>query len=987
MQSKLKLKLKFDPNQDFQIQAIDSTVQLFEDLPEHATDFQMGDEIIPNLPNNETLGESWLLENLQKIQKQNTLDPQISFDCDDGFMLGDVSVHSWRYPQFTIEMETGTGKTYVYLRTIHELRKRYGFRKFIIIVPSIAIYEGVIKAFEITKSHFNSLYGNQTIHLTRYAGDQLSKLRGFATSSFTEIMVKTIDSFNKKSNNIFKATEKLPGEMLPYEYIQRTRPILILDECQNYRSEKSKQALRTLKPLFSLNYSATPIEKPNLIYRLTPVDAFKQNLVKKIEVLGAKEQYHFSDQQMSFWLKSIDRATYGLSAKIHLFVNQGGELIEKEISVKKNDDLYTKTHNENYRGIIIDTIDKANGVVVFTNQDQITLQDWMELTTSKEEIFRVQIENTIKYHFSKQSELLKKGIKVLSLFFIDRVANYINNDGIIKKMFDEAYDKLKLDYPYFKGWNAEDVREGYFAKKKVKNQLDEYIDTHIEDEKKTVLDKKLEKQAYELIMKGKEQLLSFDEKVCFIFAHSALKEGWDNPNVFQICTLNQTHSEMKKRQEIGRGLRLAVDQTGERITGDDVNILTVIANESYENYVGQLQEEYYETGDAVPPKPSKAGKTEAVRNNKIYNSEEFQNFWIKLCQRTEYQINFDTDEFIENCANKFERTEVPEPQIVITKGRFVMTDFVISVEDIKPGKAQIKVEISDTEGNEGMRQEWFIVGEDVSKKLNDPRLKGYKIVEIINDEFDQKVVFGDKGLLSLKESVRFQNEKGQHPVERHLHEKQMTYPVFNIIDRAEKETQLTRKTILKIFKRLSDQKKKQIFKNPEGFSNSFIKCLKDHLSNHIAEKIQYTLKQGLEEYEIEAIFPPSQKFPQKELLPGSDFALYDQVQIDSDVEKRFVENRLNEDENVICYFKFPYKFKISMPKIIGNYNPDWGIIRWDDVKNIKLELVRETKGQTDFNLLQYKHEPLKIKCANKHFTTAGIKYKHIDDKVIYWWKS
>ena len=383
-------------------------------------------------------------------------------------------------------------------------------------------------------------------------------------------------------------------------------------------------------------------------------------------------------------------------------------------------------------------------------------------------------------------------------------------------------------------------------------------------------------------MKGKEQLLSFDEKVCFIFAHSALKEGWDNPNVFQICTLNQTHSEMKKRQEIGRGLRLAVDQTGERITGDDVNILTVIANESYENYVGQLQVEYYEAGDAVPPKPSEAGRSEVFRNKKVFKSEDFQNFWIKLCQKTEYAINFDTDEFIENCINKFERTEVPEPQIVITKGKFIMTDFVISVEDIKPGKAQIKIEISDTEGSMGMRQEWFVVGQDIAREFNNPLLKGYKIVDIVNDEFNKKVTFGDKGELSLKESVLFQSEKGQHPVERHLHEKQTTYPVFNIKDRAEKETNLTRKTILKIFKRLTDQKKEQVFKNPEGFSNTFIKCIKDHLSSHIADKIQYILKEGLEEYEIEAIFPPSQKFPQKELLPGSDFSLYDQVQIDSE---------------------------------------------------------------------------------------------------------
>jgi type III restriction enzyme len=251
---------------------------------------------------------------------------------------------------------------------------------------------------------------------------------------------------------------------------------------------------------------------------------------------------------------------------------------------------------------------------------------------------------------------------------------------------------------------------------------------------------------------------------------------------------------------------------------------------------------------------------------------------------------------------------------------------------------------------------------------------------------NQKVVFGDRGELGLRESISFQSEKGQQAVERSVHEAQQTYPVFNLIDRTIRETNLTRPTIIKIFKKLSGQQKSQIFKNPEGFANKFITTIKDLLADHIADKVQYTLKEGLEAYNIEAIFPPSQKFPQKELIPGAEWSLYDQIQIDSDVEKRFVENRLNPDNDIICYFKFPYKFKIHMPKIIGNYNPDWGIIRWGDDKKIKLELVRETKGQKDYNLLQYQHEPRKIKCAEKHFKSVKIDYKHIDDRVVYWWR-
>ena len=372
-------------------------------LPAIHADFAMGDEIISNANEMDFIDEDFLNDNLNIVQSANDIKSiGLSAEWDDGLMLDGVSDESWRYPQFTIEMETGTGKTYVYLRTIHELRKNYGFRKFVIIVPSVAIYEGVIKSFEITKSHFDSLYGGENIHLTQYAGDQLSKLRGYATSSFTEILVMTIDAFNKQTNNIFKPTEKLPGEMLRYEYIQKTRPILILDESQNYRSDKAKQAIRTLKPFFSVNYSATPIDKPNMIYCLTPVDAFKMNLVKKIEVLGVAEQFNYNAPQMSLALYDIKRMSYGLAAQIHVHVNRKGEIVEEVMNFRKGDDLYEKTGNENYRGIVIAEIDKANNTVVFTNEDQLTMHDEQQLTLSKQEIFRVQIENTIKYHFAKK---------------------------------------------------------------------------------------------------------------------------------------------------------------------------------------------------------------------------------------------------------------------------------------------------------------------------------------------------------------------------------------------------------------------------------------------------------------------------------------------------------------------------------------------------------------------------------------------------------
>lgn len=984
-----EIHFRFDPNQLHQIKPVESITRLINGFSSSLSSSWMGDEIIPNIGLFDSFDSEWLNSNLRRIQEENGISTQeLMIHYDDGLMIDVKGIDSWSYPQFTIEMETGTGKTYVYLRTIYELRKHYGFRKFLIVVPSIAIYEGVKSSFDTMKSHFASLYGNETTHLTAYSGQQLSKLRNFATSSFTEILLITVDSFNKKSNNFFKPTEKLPGELLPFEYIQNTRPILILDECQNYTSATSKEALRTLKPLFSLNYSATPIEKHNLIYRLTPVDAFKQNLVKKIEVLGVTEQYGFTDQQLKLSLDSIKRASYGLAAEIRAFANKGGEMTEQKLLLKKNDDLFDKTKNEKYRGIVVDEIDSLQGVVFLRNHPDLYLDQLNELSLSKEEIFRVQIENTIRYHFQKQSELRERGIKVLSLIFIDKVANYVEKDGVIKKIFDESFEKLKKGCPFFEKYSAEDVREGYFAKKQSKNQPDEFVDTAIEETKKTSAEKELEKAAYQLIMKSKEKLLSFDEKVSFIFAHSALKEGWDNPNVFQICTLRQANSEMRKRQEIGRGMRLAVDQSGERVTGEDVNILTVIANESYESYVNTLQTEYLATGDIAPNRPSDAAKKYAKRNDHLFDSKEFRAFWQHLCQTTDYKINVDSDLLINGCINKLNAIQFPEPQIVITRGKFILTQISIKLIKIESKLAKLKIESSDTDGNLSTNEKWFEKGKDLSRVLNDPRLRGYKIVDIITDGENSRVVFGDKGELFVGQTATETSEKGQKVNPTNVNEIQKSFPVFNLIDRAAKETNLTRTTILKIFKGMSERAKSSIFKNPEGFSNVFISTIKGLLATHIAENIVYIIRSGeFEEFPIEDFFPPSAKFPQKELIEGSPASLYDHIQIDSDIEKNFLEKRLRVDDKVLCYFKFPPRFKINMPKIIQNYNPDWGIIRWDNNQNYKLELVRETKGNIDPNLLQHKNEKRKIDCAKKHFKAIGVDYRSIDDKVPNYWES
>jgi type III restriction enzyme len=985
-----KLKIHFESDQQHQVRAIESTIGLFKGYTKRETTFQLGDDTIANIDQYEMLDEEWLFDNLLEVQKENGLVEDMFLNFDDGFEM--IGIDSWRYPYYTCEMETGTGKTYVYLRTIHELRKNYGWGKFIIIVPSVAIYEGVVKTFDITKDHFASLYDNETINLTQYSGQKISKLRGYASSSDVEVMVMTIDSFNKATNVIFKPTEKLQGEKLPYQYIQETRPIVLLDESQNYVSAKSKEALRTLNPLFAIKYSATPKETGktpeenrelmNRFYNLTPVDAFQQNLVKKIEVLGVTEQNNYNDNQLSLMLKE-GKASYGLGLEARLNVVKNGEMRTETINLKKGDDLFEKTGNENFKGLEIDEINKKDGVVVFTNGTEYKVAEGGDVTLSKEEIFRVQIEETIKAHMIKQKQVLCKGVKVLSLFFIDKVANYVENDGIIKKLFDEAFENIKVRYPFYQGYSPSDVREGYFAKKVRKGKPDEFVDTGIE--KKTQAEKELEKAAYNLIMKDKERLLSFDEKTCFIFAHSALKEGWDNPNVFQICTLNNATSERRKRQEIGRGLRISVDQDGKRVTDDGVNVLTVIANESYESYCEQLQSDYLENGDVAPPRPSNASKAAAKRNNAIYNSEGFKNFWKKLCKKTTYQINIDNEELVKNCIAKLNVQSFPEPNIVVVKGRFVMTKFEITLNGVVEETIKLQIRKTDSDGNEDLFKRNFKKGDDLAKIAKDDRLKGFKIVDMNEEGEHSEITFADKGILRVGETVTFSSEKGQKGDPQYRQEAQTTYPVFNFIQRAEEATHLKKNTLVEIFKGLSTEVKEKIFKNPEGFTSVFIDSIKNTLADHIADKVEYTLTEELMDYPAEEIFPESRKFPQKELVEGADWSLYDQVQIDSDIERKFVEYKLTEDDQIVCFFKFPNQFKISLPKIIGNYNPDWGIIRWDENKKFKLELVRETKGNVNPNLLQFPNEKRKIDCAIKHFGLTEVDYKQITGEEVIWW--
>jgi len=980
------IELKFDHNQPHQIAAINSTLGLFEGLPQGHSEYTLQEDIVPNVPSEEVFDDGILLANLQDVQEKNGIFPKNeALDTDDGAMLEGVSNDSWRYPIFTVEMETGTGKTYVYIRSIYELKKRYGFRKFIIVVPSVAIYEGVVSSIDVMREHFKTLYNNEYLNKIEYDGEDLTKIRDFATSQFLQVLIITRDAFNKDSNKIYKETEKLPGTLKPFEYIQATRPILILDEPQNYFSETSRGALRTLKPLLALQYSATP-KRPEgtidgLFYKLDPVNAFRQNLVKKVQVYGVTEEFNFNE---NFSL-ALHEITPALTAKTTLVEYKNSTFTPKEFVLRKNDDLFEKTKNPKYADFIVEEINRGTSKVIFKNGYTLSLKGRQALSISKEEIFKKQIEETIDSHITTQNSLKSKNIKVLSLFFVDRVSDYTGSDAIIRRLFDEVFEQKKKACPVLKNHSAEAVRRAYFAQKKGRDGKEQDWDTP-DTEKKTKDQKKAEQEAYKLIMKSRERLLSFDEKVSFIFAHSALKEGWDNPNVFQICTLRNTKSERQKRQTIGRGMRLCVNQAGERLTDTDVNILTVVANESYESFCSTLQSEYAEAGDVAPQKPTNARRSQIKRNDAIFHNAEFKGFWEKLAKKTSYEMDIDVNEVVEASIADISNAVITPPQIFVRKGKFAISTIEILLESATPKRALIQIKITETEGHPRINMQDFCVGDDLSEALgSDERLRGHTVVEIIADKENPEVYFGNSDTpLTKDKPIRYQTHSGQQVVETSKIETLKSYPIFNLVERAQRETHLTRATLLRIFTGLRENKRKEIFTNPEGFATLFISSVKSALADNIAKNIKYQVS-PTEIYDKNELFLPEMQIPQKELIHGSSRSLYDMIQVDSDVEKNFVEHRLNKDDNIIAYFKFPPKFKVSIPEIIGKYNPDWGIIRKSEDGKYKLELVRETKG-SEIGELQHPNEIRKILCAEKHFGKVGVDYRRIGWDTPNWWE-
>lgn len=647
------MKLKFDAHQDYQLQAIDAVVNLFATQNPEVSSFtyDMYDEtrqkhLIPGVANRLDLGPDQLLENLQAVQQANNLPLSKELKSLD----------------FTVEMETGTGKTYVYLRTIYELHKAYNFRKFVIVVPSIAIREGVLKNLQITHQHFQTLYDRVPVHFTVYDSSKVSSLRNFATSDTVEILVINIDSFSKDANIINQHRDNTAGQK-PIDFIRATSPVVIVDEPQNMETDKRREAISNLNPLCTLRYSATHKNLYNQVYRLDPVKAYDLGLVKQIEVDSV-----VVDNANNAYVKliSIKAAKTKITATVEIDVNTDKGVQKKKVNVSPGDDLYAKSNErEVYKtGCIIEEIDAQNQYCTLSSGT--TIETGAPQGGYTDEVMKFQIKKAIEEHLDKELKYHEKGIKVLTLFFIDRVANYRSYDdagntipGKFSLWFEELYTELTDQgrYKSLKSGDLSEIHNGYFSQDKKGKLKDTNGETKADDD------------TYTLIMKDKERLLDITNPLRFIFSHSALREGWDNPNVFQICTLNETASTMKKRQEIGRGLRLSVDNTGNRVFDPTINRLTVIANEAYEDFAKSLQQEIEEEcGVSFQGRVKDKSKKKTIKYRKGFQADpRFLEIWDKIKHETSYRVEFSTSDLIRNAAKVVSDLPVVKAPVIVSQ--------------------------------------------------------------------------------------------------------------------------------------------------------------------------------------------------------------------------------------------------------------------------------------------------------------------------------
>lgn len=1001
------MKLKFK-HQKYQEDAVLSVIDCFKGQPfkdsfnymvdpgkeketEHyGRDKAVAAEIEGFRNSNIELTHDEVLENIKNVQKRQNL------PLSKNLVSNSVSTYN-----IDVEMETGTGKTYCYIKTIFEMNKRYGWSKFVIVVPSIAIREGVYKSLQITSEHFLEDYGKKSKFFI-YNSKQLHELNSFSTDSGINIMVINVQAFNAKGKDNRRIYMELDDfqSRKPIDVIKANRPIMIVDEPQKIGTGKSFESLKEFNPLMILRYSATHKVNHNKVHRLDALDAYNQKLVKKISVKGISVKSQ-TGTTSNLYLEGIDISKSAPTARLEMDIKQNNGVVRKVRRVKKGDNLFDLSGGlDEYKEYVVSEIDAVKDRVCFLNGVEIESGE-LHGEDSESVIRRIQIRETIKSHLEKESILFHKGIKTLSLFFIDEVAKYrlYGEDGEklageYAQIFEEEYmnainsDIILMDdeyRDYLQKHSVETIHNGYFSiDKKSKRMVDPKM-TATESKKGEANDV----DAYDLILKDKERLLSFEEPTRFIFSHSALREGWDNPNVFTICTLKHSDNTISRRQEVGRGLRISVDKFGDRQddpkTVHDTNVLTVVANESYKDFVTGLQKDIAEELSGRPKKATLEyfmGKMIETENGLKEVDSDMADYIHSYLKLNEY-INKDNTISSQYIEDKEKGILEPLPKAIRehTPEVFKLIDSVY--QDIKlhienGNKTKVNKLNSNFDKKE-FKELWSRINRkgvynvsfdstqliDNSVNALNKDLHVSPLTYIVNSGIQNKEL--------LHEDVQDGNVFKATKSETITHNSSVHSSVkYDLIGKISEEVTLTRKTVATILSKIMGEKFELFKINPEMFISEVSRIIKEQKATMIIEHLAYDTVE--DEHNVDIFTDGQLKVDFSNASEPLKKHIYDYVVTDSKIEKNFAE-QLDISDEVVVYAKLPNGFHIPTP--VGDYNPDWAIsFEEGSVKHIYF--IAETKG--DLSSLQLRGtEEIKIECARKFFDRLN---KNVDENKV-----
>ncbi len=1006
--------------QEYQTRAVDSVVNVFRGQSNQSG---IKYRIDPGKRKNEEAGQTTMVEfelgfknNELELSKEELLSNIKSIQINNNIKTSDSLVKGQGACSLDIEMETGTGKTYVYIKTMYELNKNYGWSKFIVVVPSIAIREGVKKSFEMTEDHFMEQYGKKIRYFV-YDSKNLNQIETYSSDAGINVMIINTQAFNTLKEGAKNNTARIIyserdefGSRRPIDVIKANNPILILDEPQKMGGQATQTSLKNFNPLFSINYSATHAKEHNLVYALDAVDAFNERLVKKIEVKGFQVK-NLRGTDIYLYLDEIilsDKKPP--TARMEIEVKNVNSIKRTMRIFSVGDNLYEISKNmEQYKGYTIAEIDPRNNKIIFTNGEEISKGD-VSGDASEKDLRLIQIRETIKSHFEKENELFNQGIKTLSLFFIDEVAKYRQYDedgnellGEYGKIFEREYNSILNQYinlfdddyvKYLKSIDVHDTHKGYFSIDKNGRAINS------KENKDKISD---DISAYDLILKNKERLLSFEEPTRFIFSHSALREGWDNPNVFQICTLKHGKSVTMKRQEVGRGLRLCVNELGSRMDATalgrdgvhELNKLTVIASESYQSFVEDLQKD---TKKNLRDRPTKANREYFVGKTVLIDGEKYKltiqeaTMCYQYLLKNEYVSSDGEDSITEKYHADLENNtlaELPEPLKDMGEGIHRLIQGIFSDSDIEnmfDNGHDTKVLDNDLNDN-FYKKEFQALWKNINHKY------AY-IVSFDSDELIKKSIRSiDENLYvtRLQYTVSSSEQKDDLTVadfqEGYVFKsaKSSTHDIdnaessnieYDLIGKIAENTVLTRRTVVNILKGIEPTRFSMYKENPEEFISNVSRLINEQKATIIVEHISYNETEGRYDNSIftaEKNGTLDKAFKAKKHIKPYVFT---DGNAEKSVERRFAED-LDGAEEVCVYAKLPRGFAIPTP--VGNYSPDWAIaFNAGTVKHIFF--IAETKGSME-SLQLRPIEKAKISCAKKLFneiSTEDVVYHDVN---------